>query len=108
MSNLNFAVAVHCNRPPWARLNPKYADSRYRIYVNSELLIERNWLWDNSTYINEHIQVELINTKTYNLKLEPVTILPEQATFSLGKIQISNFEFNIDKLNDTEINFSIR
>ena len=40
---------VHCQ---WEGLPPIY-----RVYVNNELFTERTWIWDDSYYLEEMLQI---------------------------------------------------
>jgi len=47
-------VRVICNVAcKWEGLSPIY-----RVYVNDELFTERTWIWEDSLYLREEIQIE--------------------------------------------------
>ncbi len=103
----NITVEVHCQQPPWAinHWEDQYRDSRYRIYVDNDLITERTWIWDNSTLIQENLWVNVDQTATHTLKLESVTYIPEQAKFSLGLLSANNNNLVIVSTNTAEITF---
>jgi hypothetical protein len=103
----NITVEVHCQQPPWAihLWGDRYRDSRYRIYVNNDLITERTWIWDNSILIQENLWINVNQTATHLLKLESVTNIPEQAKFSLGLLSANNNNLVIVSANTVEITF---
>ena len=90
-SSTNITVEVHCQRPTWAihHWEEQYRDSRYRIYINNDLITERSWIWDNTIYLKEHLWANLVPLSGHSIRLEPVVSIPEQAIFSL-------IMFNVD------------
>jgi hypothetical protein len=108
MSEVNLKFEVHCQRPTWARFNVdcKYVDSKYRIYVNNDLIVERSWIWDNNIFLKEDVWV--IADQEYMLELEPVVYIPEQAVFTLDNFQVANFQADSTKINDLQVNFILR
>ena len=102
-------VEVHCARPAWAELHWdfKYRDSRYRLYVDDDLITERTWIWNNSTFLQENLWVNIDPSATHTLKLESVTHIPEQAKFSLESPLIDNGNLIVTSTNPTEISFKI-
>jgi hypothetical protein len=55
---------------------------RYRIYVDNDLLTERDFIWDNRTFIRENIIVNL-ESGTHTLRVEHInngTIRAENVT----------------------------
>ena len=54
-------IEVHCFRPTWVyeENNTQYTNPSYRIYINNDLVIERNWVWTDTHVITENILVEL-------------------------------------------------
>lgn len=61
----------------WGDLHP-----RYRVYVDNDLLTERDFIWpSHETYIKEHIEVNL-NAGPHSLRIEQVG--------THGKIQAKN------------------
>ena len=107
---INLIFNVHCQRPPWGIINPvnKFLDSRYRVYVNDDLIAERSWIWDNNTFLKESIWINSVNNLQHILKIEPVVYIPEQAVFTLDNFQVANFQADSTKINDLQVNFILR
>lgn len=107
LKEINISVEVHCLRPDWAisHHNPKYKNVRYRLYVEEDLITERNWSWDNNIFLNENIWIAT-NKDTNTVTIEPVLYRPEQACFTLKNLQITNYPFKIDHNQDTSIQFT--
>ena len=61
MNALNITVEVHCLRPSWAEKNPKnkFSDSKYRIFINNNLITERSWNWNNNIFLIENMWINL-------------------------------------------------
>ena len=51
----NISVEVHCLQPRWAAQEK----SKYRIYIDDELMTERDWIWEQNVYIKEHLTAEI-------------------------------------------------
>ena len=52
MTNVAVTVDVYCTRSEGSPV--------YRVYVDGDLLTERNWVWAAyDTYVREHIEVEV-------------------------------------------------
>lgn len=110
MYDTNLIVEVHCLRPPWGQHNPikMFNDSRYRIYVNQDLITERSWIWNNEIFLLENIWIHADKSHEYILKLEPVVTVPEQAKFSLKNLTSKNLEIMNKAIDDLQINFTLR
>ena len=110
MIETNLIFEVLCHRPPWAIKNhlSKFTDSKYRIYVNDDLITERSWLWNNDTKLLENIWLNLVNNKEYKLRIEPVVAVPEQAKFNIDNFKIKNSNADINKIDDLQVNFTLR
>lgn len=109
MNTVNLTFEVHALIPSWISsvgIKKKYyTDNKYRIFVNDDLIVERNWIWDNNTFLRENLWITagLIN---YNLRLEPVVYNPAQIKFALKKINEQN-NLNFYKDNQLELSFKI-
>jgi hypothetical protein len=110
MSDVNLKFEVHCFRPPWARLNVnlKYVDSKYRIYINNDLIVERSWVWNNNIFLKEDVWITTDQDREYMLELEPVVFIPEQAVFTINDFNIVNARADSTKINDLQVNFTLR
>ena len=107
--NLNFEVL--CQRPIWATLGSfkeKFSKSRYRVYVNNDLITERDWNWDNSIFLLESVWINSDPNTNYTLRLDPVVYISEQANFSINNCKITNSNADINKIDDLQVNFTLR
>ena len=107
--NLNFEVL--CQRPIWATLGSfkeKFSKSRYRVYVNNDLITERDWNWDNSIFLLESAWINCDPDTNYILRLDPVVYIPEQAKFSVNNFKVINLEADSTKIDDLQVNFTLR
>ena len=69
-------VEVHCIQPSWVQLE----NSRYRIYLDDELMTERDWVWDQSIYINEHLLADILPDTAHTIKVEVIKSNPSHLT----------------------------
>lgn len=108
MSDLKFSVDVLCNRPPWSRLSkdPAYSDVRYRLYVNDDLITERTWIWPNNYQLREIFWINNVST-TYQVRLEPIIRIPNQAEFSLKNLVVSNHRYNTTHVEEQLISITL-
>ena len=109
MLEVNLIFEVNCQRPPWGIINPvsKFLDSRYRVYVNDDLITERSWIWDNIS-LKESVWINTVEGLEHTLKIEPVVCIPEQAVFTVDNFQVANFQADSTKVNDLQVNFTLR
>lgn len=89
------------------RMFNKFNLSRYRIYVNNDLITERDWNWDNNTFLNENIWVTNDSNETYIVSLIPLVYIPQQAVFKLNNLRVFTDTVEIKKINDLSISFKI-
>jgi hypothetical protein len=110
MVAVNLTVEIHCHRPAWAitHSDSRYTDSRYRIYINNDLITERNWIWGNNTFLVENMWLYCTEATDYIVKLDPVVYLAEQANFVIDNFQIVNVPAAYNKINDLKINFNLQ
>jgi hypothetical protein len=110
MHEINLNFEVHAYRPKWAVKHPHpiYSDSRYRIYINNDLITERNWIWDNNILLLENIWLRSTELH-YTLKLDPILMKnPAQAVFSIKNLNVINSQADINKIDDLQVNFTLR
>lgn len=107
MALVELSFNVHCYKPPWStnHRDKKISTSAYRIYVDDDLITERTWLWCNDTVIVETLLVDINPEQGHNLKIEPVTYIPEQATFKISNFTFLNCQGQINSVNAVEIYF---
>ena len=110
MLEVNLIFEVHCRRPPWGIINSdaKFNDSRYRIYIDNNLITERSWVWDNNIFLCENMWIHGENNKKYTVKLEPVVCIPEQAKFRINNLKILNSNADINMIDEQQVNFTLQ
>lgn len=109
MFKINLKVEIHVYKPNWVikQGNLAYHDSRYRIYINNDLITERNWIWHN-IFLIENIWLQSTELD-YKLKLDPILIKnPAQAVFSIKNLNVINYQADMNKINDLQVNFTLR
>lgn len=80
-------VEVHCLQPRWADVEK----CSYRLYLNDELMTERTWVWDITTWIEEQMLVEVDNNINHVIKVEVVKSTPMALTqLALRNVQIND------------------
>jgi hypothetical protein len=105
----NITVEVHCRRPPWSidHWDRRYRDSRYRIYIDNDLITERTWIWNNTTYVKEHLWANLSFLGAHSIRLEPVIHIPEQAKFGLLEFNVIDTPIKVLGIKAHEITFKL-
>jgi hypothetical protein len=73
---VDMCVEVHCIQPSWVQLE----NSRYRIYLDNELMTERDWVWDQNIYINEHLLADILPNTAHTIKVEVIKSNPAHLT----------------------------
>ena len=108
MARYKLKVEVHCTRPNWVfeERNKQYQNGTYRLYLNNELLVERKWIWDDQSFIDEEITVNIDPGTICNLKLESVIKNVAQAKFNLKNLRRNTYPCG-QQQNDLEISFII-
>jgi hypothetical protein len=107
MALVELSFNVHCHRPPWStnHLDRRFSTSRYRVYVDKDLITERTWIWGNDIVIAETLLVDIDPEQGHNLKIEPVTYIPEQAIFKISDFRLLNCQGQTNSVNDVELYF---
>lgn len=110
MLEVNLTFEIHCQRPPWVIKNPlgNFTDSRYRVYVDDDLITERSWLWDNNIFLKENIWINTSIQTQHILRIKPVVCISEQAMFTVNNLKIVNVQADINKIDDLQVNFTLR
>ena len=110
MSDINLFIDIHCQRPIWAIKHPnkKYRLSRYRIYVDEDLIVERDWIWEDNIFLSENIWINADSAKDHTLIIDPVVYSPEQAIFTIDNFKVVNSHVDNVKINDLQVNFTLR
>jgi len=60
-------------------------DSKYRVYIEDELLTERTWRWTNGTYIEEMLQIKA-KPGLYKISLEKA--VPTKTRFIVKNMRV--------------------
>ena len=110
MSYINLIFDIYGYVPKW--INGTFdlyqnilRDSRYRIYVNNDLIVERNWLWDNNIFLRENIYINSAVSE-YTLKLEPVIFHKNQIKFLIKNLKVNDKLLIIDT-EQLELSFKV-
>ena len=111
MDTINLIFNLHGTIPKWVEnqkiqsYEKNFLNSRYRIYVNNDLIVERNWLFDNNIFLRESLWLNCI-LKEYTLKIEPIVFNLNQIKFFIKNPKVNNksIDFNPDQL---ELSFTI-
>jgi hypothetical protein len=84
---------IFFQQPTWvANHGEKYKTNIYRIFINNELMTERNWIWGEDRYLREHIWAELESSYPYHeLRFVPVLKNQAQAQFTLKNLRINGW-----------------
>ena len=86
MSEVSLRVQIHCLQPNWV----EHENSRYRLYVNDDLITERTWIWPVNTYIEEDLLVDVTERESHIVRLETILDNPR----SLTQFGLQNFTVN--------------
>jgi hypothetical protein len=80
-------VQVHALKPSWIRVE----QNKYRLYVNGDLITERDWIWDLNTYIEEKFFINAKRDSIVNIRLDPL-IIPQisDAEFVLQNLKVND------------------
>jgi len=103
---VSISFDIHCEKPNWAKNNSAsiYLDTKYRLYVNDDLITERTWIWNNTTVLRENIWVES-DSSQYLIKLEPIQKIPEQALYTIKNLIVNGWPKPVNS--NTETSFTI-
>jgi hypothetical protein len=114
MLEVNLIFEVHCYQPSWVKYLHLYpyntweTESRYRIYVDEDLITERNWNWKwDNILLNENIWVNGDVDSIYTLNLSPVLYNAAQAKFSIKNLKIGNVLGEMKQLTDLQIEYKL-
>ena len=104
MSHLT--VEVHCKKPEWVDsmveqhidkdssqltdLIDTFTKPKYRLYIDNDLIVERDFIWDNETFVKEKVDAT-VTKGTHQIRIDPIVKTPvgkHPIEFNLGEIQI--------------------
>ena len=108
MAIYTLTADIHCSLPKWVfdDNNKKFQDTKYRIYINHELMTERSWIWGNNKFVREELIIEVEPGSICNLRLEPVVFNIAQAKFDITNLTKNKLSYNSTK-SDLELSFII-
>ena len=86
MSEVSLRVQVHCLQPNWV----EQENSRYRLYVNDDLITERTWIWPINTFIEEDLLVDVTERESHIVRIETILDNPRSVT----QFGLQNFYVN--------------
>ena len=107
MVEINISVEMHVHQPLWAinSFVKKFPNSKYRVYINDDLITERNWNWDNNIFLHENFWIYGEFDKEYQIKIDSVVTILGQAKFMLKNFKVINYKYSIESEEDTKISF---
>jgi hypothetical protein len=82
----SITVQVHALQPRWI----EHEKPNYRLYVNDDLITERTWIWDQQTFVEENIQIEVPTGINHTIRIEIIKSDP----FHLSQFGLQNFKIN--------------
>ena len=105
MAEVNVKVSVICEGFSWTSTE----GNRYRLYVNSDLLAERAWVYDaKTTYIEEDIWVNVELESINTVKIVPLLAENSKAEFYLRYLKINDVRVENVKGTNHELLFQVR
>jgi hypothetical protein len=88
MKETKITVEVHALQPQWIVTEK----SKYRLYVNDDLITERTWIWDSQTFIEEDMQINAEIGISNNIRLELIKSNPMHLSqFGLQNLKINGW-----------------
>jgi hypothetical protein len=87
MSEVNLKVQVQVLQPTWV----EHTNSKYRLYVNNDLITERTWIWNFDTVIDENIWVNVPPHISHSIRLEPILDPKMMAQFGLRNFRVNDW-----------------
>ncbi len=103
MNAVNLTVEVHCLKPSWVNCE----NNKYRLYVNTDLLTERTWIWNLNTVISENIWIDVPTNSVNIVRLDIILKDKSVAQFALRNLQVIDRPFISEQINDLTISFTL-
>lgn len=94
MKEVHISVEIHCLEPRWV----EQEHSRYRLYLDDEMLTERDWVWSQDTLIREYLVVEVSQGLTHTIRVDVIKVKPSYLT----KLALKNLVVDGVKQNDRD------
>ena len=81
------SVEFHCLQPRWVQTE----NSKYQIYIDDELMAERDWIWDQSIYVNEHMIADISPGVSHTVRVDVIKSKREYLTqLGLNNLIVNN------------------
>jgi hypothetical protein len=94
MKEVRISVEIHCLEPRWV----EQEQSKYRLYLDDEMLTERDWVWTQDTLIREYLVVEVSQGFTHTIRVDVIKVKPSYLT----KLALKNLTVDEIKQNDRD------
>jgi hypothetical protein len=90
-------------------INNPVGRSAYRLYVNSELMTERTWIWADQSIIKEILWVDIDNTDQHTINLEQIYSHRKDPNIliSMSHLDVLTHQFEILNSDSNSITFRI-
>lgn len=94
MSVHQIDIDILCDIPSWVQDHHdlEFQDTKYRIYVDDDLLTERDWDLGNNLYVKERMWIHSDKDQEHIFRLVPVIKSKTQAKFTLRNFMIDEKE----------------
>lgn len=104
MNIVEILVGVHPEYPKWIQ----HEKTKYRIYLDDELMIERVWYWDINTYLNERIIADLPKDSTHLIKLDVLKTIPgAMSEISLKNLTVNGVIQEVGEQHNNKVSFTV-
>ena len=105
----NIRVEVHrLPLPTDITLSPNYLkqiiNPIYRLYVDDDLITERNWIWDYNIVIDENLYIDTEIGSSYTIKVECLKFQPK--SFELKNLRVNGSVVS-DQTDLTKLRFTM-
>ena len=96
MIQADVAVDIVCLQPRWI----VQENVIYRLYMNDELLTERNWIWEQNIFIRESFIVNVEPYYSNQLRLELIKDRKAMAQFAFRDLVVNGESKRIPESKD--------
>ena len=109
MSVHQLDIDILCDIPSWVEhhRDVEFRDTKYRIYVDDDLLTERDWDLGNNLYVKERMWIHSNSDQQHVFRLIPVIKSKTQAKFTIRNFMIDQ-NLHTQYPGDLEIKFTTR
>lgn len=88
---------LHCK---WEGIPPTY-----RIYVDNEMIIERDYTWSEPVYLTEIIQIDVPKDKLIYVEIVPVG--PQISEFKISNYRVHYCDNHVRLTKNTDLKFNL-